>query len=176
MNWISVVADRTDEDVELVKEYDLIGYQNLTDEQKQEWDNGMKGALNYSDLNRIENNIGYLGEKTLISLDIKTDWNYNSIFDLNNANRILENMQRLCGRFSFSRQPNLPGVPLNDYRKINYVEALLHNMNKAVNRHELEPNFRTSDNKEIQMTDNKILACWIPPWAFTPDIDWQEEL
>lgn len=171
MNWIWVVADRTDEDVELVKEYDLIGYQNLTEEQKQEWDNGMKGALNYSDLNRIENNIGCLAEKTLISLDIKTDWNYDDIFDLNNANRILVNIQRLCRRFRFSRQPSIPGTPLNDYRKINYIEELLHHMYAAVGGIIL-PNFITSDSKEIQMQDTKIFSCWVPPYALTPDIEW----
>lgn len=172
MNWIPVGTSITDEDVEKVKEYDLIGYQNLNAEQKQEWDNGMKGALNYSYLNIIENNIGYLAERTLISLNIKTDWNYDDIFDLNNANRILINIQQLCRRFRFTRQPNIPGTPLNDYRKINYIKSLLHNMNNAVNRDELIPNFITSDNKEIQMTDNKILNCWIPPYVFTPDIEW----
>lgn len=171
MNWIWVVADRTDEDVELVKEYDLIGYQNLTEEQKQEWDNGMKGALNYSDLNRIENNIGYLAEKTLISLDIKTDWNYDDIFDLNNANRILVNMQRLCRRFKFQKTPNIPGAPLNDYRKINYIESLLHSMYVAVNRDELEPNFITVDDKEIELHDSKLFACWIPPMVYNAYID-----
>ena len=171
MNWIRVVANRTDEDVEKVKEYDLIGYQNLTEEQKQEWDNGMKGALNYSDLNRIENNIGYLAERTLISLNIKTDWDYDDIFDLNNANRILINIQQLCRRFSFIGQPNIPGAPLNDYRKINYIEDLLFHMYAAVERIIL-PNFITSDSKEIQMPDTKIFSCWVPPFCFKPDIEW----
>lgn len=171
MNWIWVVANRTDEDVERVKEYDLIGYQNLTEEQKQEWNSGMKGALNYSDLNRIENNIGYLAERTLISLNIKTDWNYDNIFDLNNANRILINIQQLCRRFRFYGQPNIPGTPLNDYRKINYIEELLHHMCAAVNRIIL-PNFITSDSKEIQMQDTKIFSCWIPPLCAKPEITW----
>ena len=162
MNWISPYYLRRDEFVERVKEYDLIGYQNLTEEQKQEWDNGMEGALNFSDLNRIENNIGYLAEKTLISLNIKIDWNYNNVFDLANANRILVNIQRLCRRFRFENQPTIPGAPLNDYRKINTIEMLLYSMYRALDRIEL-PNFITSDNKEIQMPDTKIFSCWVPP-------------
>ena len=171
MNWIPFGTSITDEDVERVKEYDLIGYQNLTEEQKQEWNSGMKGALNCSDINRIENNIGYLAERTLISLNIKTNWNYDNIFDLNNANRILINIQQLCRRFKFTRQPNIPGTPLNDYRKINYIEELLHRMYAAVGGIIL-PNFITSDSKEIQMQDTKFFSCWIPPYVFTPDIEW----
>lgn len=161
--WQTPITDRTDEDVEKVKEYDLIGYKNLTNEQRAEWTSELKGALNRSDLNRIENNIGYLAEQTLISLPIMSRWAYEDIFDLSNANRILTNIQKLVSRFSFRVQPQIPGAPLNSYQKINQIESLLLRMYEALSRIQIEPNFLTSDDKEIQFSDDKILCCWIPP-------------
>lgn len=161
--WHTPITDRTDEDVEKVKEYDLIGYKNLTNEQRVEWTSELKGSLNRSDLNRIENNIGYLAEQTLISLPIMSRWAYEDIFDLSNANRILTNIQKLVSRFSFRVQPQIPGAPLNSYQKINQIESLLLRMYEALNRIQIEPNFLTSDGKEIQFSDDKILCCWIPP-------------
>lgn len=165
-NWTTPIVDRTDEDVERLKQYDLIGYKNLTESQKMEWYNdmdGMKGALDKSDLNRIESNIGYLAEQTLISLPIMSRWAYEDIFDLSNANRVLTNIQKLVSRFSFRVQPQIPGAPLNSYQKINQIESLLLRMYEALNRVQIEPNFLTSDEKEIQFSDDKILSCWIPP-------------
>lgn len=161
--WQTPITDRTDEDVEKVKEYDLIGYKNLTNDQRLEWVNELKGSLNRSDLNRIENNIGYLAEQTLISLPIMSRWAYEDIFDLSNANRILTNIQKLVSRFSFRVQPQIPGAPLNSYQKINQIESLLLRMYEALSRIQIEPNFLTSDDKEIQFSDDKILCCWIPP-------------
>ena len=60
MSWIAPITNRTQEDVDLVIQYEKIGYDNFTTEQKVVWNAGMIGALNASDLNRIEGNIQYL--------------------------------------------------------------------------------------------------------------------
>lgn len=163
MIWINSITDRTDEDVELVKEYDLIGFTNLTEQQKSQWINGMIGALNTSDLNRIENNIAYLAGFAKITTNNKTNWAMNEIFNLENANRILTNIQLLCGRFSFSQPPNIPTIPLNEFSKINQIEKLLNQMYMASQIFVLRPNFITSDGKEILMSDREFFACWVPP-------------
>lgn len=59
------ITDRTYEDVDKVNEYDKRGWENLLEEEKQEWLAGMKGAFNYTDFNRISNNIFEI-EKLLI--------------------------------------------------------------------------------------------------------------
>ena len=76
MSFIQPITDRTILDIDKLQEYDEIGYKNLTTEQKNEWLSGMKGALNSSDLNRIESNQQYIF--TLLSnqyiLTFKTNW------------------------------------------------------------------------------------------------------
>ncbi|MFQ9515343.1 MAG: hypothetical protein ACLRZ9_05905 [Eubacterium sp.] len=50
------VTDRTYSDAEKVSEFEKRGWQNLEEEERKEWISGMKGALNYTDLNRIQEN------------------------------------------------------------------------------------------------------------------------
>ena len=50
------ITDRNYADVERVEEFKKRGWKNLDDEEKQEWLSEMKGALNYKDLNRIQDN------------------------------------------------------------------------------------------------------------------------
>ena len=60
MTWEEPIINRVKADVDKVEEYDQIGYVNLMDDQKAEWMRGMIGALNATDLNRIESNQQYI--------------------------------------------------------------------------------------------------------------------
>ena len=60
MPFTQPITDRTILDIDKLQEYDEIGYKNLTNAQKANWMLGMKGALNASDLNRIESNQQYI--------------------------------------------------------------------------------------------------------------------
>ena len=96
MSWIAPITNRTQEDVDLVIQYEKIGYDNFTTEQKVVWNAGMIGALNASDLNRIEGNIQYLanllGVKGLI---VKTNWKMNDICRNSDFRRILDNLESI---------------------------------------------------------------------------------
>ena len=50
------VYDRTQDDVDEIKRLLSIGWKYMTDIEKADWMHGMKGALNLSDIKRIENN------------------------------------------------------------------------------------------------------------------------
>lgn len=60
MPFTQPITDRSILDIDKLQEYDEIGYKNLTNAQKAKWMLGMKGALNASDLNRIESNQQYI--------------------------------------------------------------------------------------------------------------------
>lgn len=60
--WIPPVFDRTSEDVLKVQSYETIEFKYLTEEQKAEWLSGLKGAWNYKDLSRIENDTEFLAD------------------------------------------------------------------------------------------------------------------
>lgn len=156
MSWITPIIDRTQADVNLVLEYDNIGYNNLTPEQKAVWNAGMKGALNASDLNRIENNIQYLASVLeLYNLNIKTNWQMSDVPRNNDFNRILSNLNALKDKFHLKYDislPETPNLPLNSYEKINDIENILYIINQSFNF----VNFITSDGKVFVTSDGKI--------------------
>lgn len=57
------ITDRTQADIDRVKEIAVKARTGIwTEEEQQEWAAGMKGALSYTDYNRIENGIKELAE------------------------------------------------------------------------------------------------------------------
>ena len=56
----TLITDRTQADVTRVRELALKGWANLTEEEKAEWNAGMKGAYNATDLNRVTQAMDYI--------------------------------------------------------------------------------------------------------------------
>ena len=66
MNIIdTLITDRTQSDVDRVDELASKGYDSMSSSEKAEWDEGMKGTYNASDLNRVETAVAYLAELLL---------------------------------------------------------------------------------------------------------------
>ena len=87
----------------------------------------MKGALNASDLNRIESNQQYI--LSLLSaqytLTFKTDWLMTDFIEDSDENRILSNLKTLMQSFDFNEQTVVPDEPLNYFEKINQIESII---------------------------------------------------
>jgi len=96
MRWIATVTDRTQRDVDEAlsklaewRRWISVGLVPETHE--------LKGCLNVSDLNRIENNLGYLielvkgldPEETEIDYYVKIDWSIADIPNISDIERIL---------------------------------------------------------------------------------------
>lgn len=128
--FITAIFDRTEQDVQKVREYREIGYRNLTDEQKKEWDDGLKGAWNCKDINRLENNIQFLADLFKIDgLNTKTDWNYTDIASVQDIQRIVDNLNKLRDNVRIRGDtPQTPTLPINTYQKINDLEKILYDM------------------------------------------------
>ena len=142
--WINPINNRTQLDVDKVKMYDELGYENLDIEQQ-----------NATDMNRIENNISYINDLLLIKGETsKTNWTMLDIFGEQDANRIILQIKNLLTRFDLINVPDVPDIPLNYYTKINDIESLLLMMyNKWYNY----PSgyFKTS-NDEYLVTNNDL--------------------
>lgn len=54
INGIEMITDRSASDVLLAKNLIKKGFRNMTDDEKNSFLSGLKGAYNYSDVNRIE--------------------------------------------------------------------------------------------------------------------------
>jgi hypothetical protein len=63
INGIELIIDRSNSDVEIAKALIKKGFQNMTNQEKQSFLEGLKGAYNYTDFNRVETCVDYLVKK-----------------------------------------------------------------------------------------------------------------
>lgn len=71
---LKLITDRVSADVKTVKNLSKIKYSDMTDEQKQQWDQVLKGSYDYRDLNRVGNALIYLKD-LLIANGYMTEFN-----------------------------------------------------------------------------------------------------
>ena len=129
------VYDRTQEDVDRVKELNrkyLDG--TITEEEKQEWNTGingkvgLKGALNLSDIKRIENNVKVIGALVAAAVSVR-EWDYGDIPRVSDYTRRCGNVQKIRSTFIVHADtPQVPKQPLNTYQKWNDIEKILHDV------------------------------------------------
>ena len=160
MPFIQPITDRSILDIQKLQEYDEIGYKNLTTEQKDEWLSGMKGALNSSDLNRIESNQQYIF--TLLSnqyiLTFKTNWLMTDFVEDSDENRILMNLKTLMQPFNFEEEPQVPEKPLNYFEKINQIENIILQMyNKYYSKIKYYE-FQTDNGEDFLVDDENFIV------------------
>ena len=160
MPFIQPITDRSILDIQKLQEYDEIGYKNLTTEQKDEWLSGMKGALNSSDLNRIESNQQYIF--TLLSnqyiLTFKTNWLMTDFVEDSDENRILMNLKTLMQPFNFEEEPQVPEKPLNYFEKINQIESIILQIyNKYYSKIKYYE-FQTDNGEDFLVDDENVIV------------------
>lgn len=129
------VYDRTQADVDRVKElYEKYINGTITESEKEEWKSGIKGALNASDLNRVEWNTAVIGDLMNIGV-ITKEWICGEILNINDFQRIRDNVQLLRESwFVLTTSPPTPTQPLNTYQKWNDLEKILHDVYYAYGR------------------------------------------
>ena len=126
INGVEMITDRTASDVEIAKSLVKKGLQNMTNEEKQAFLSGLKGAYNYTDLNRVESAVQYMfGRLTALPKDLRTlagvlgvawdelfdvpyevkdytsittvtDWDVYDVVDTANRSRYLQNLQTIA--------------------------------------------------------------------------------
>lgn len=160
MPFIQPITDRSILDIQKLQEYDEIGYKNLTTEQKNEWLSGMKGALNSSDLNRIESNQQYIF--TLLSnqyiLTFKTNWLMTEFVEDSDENRILMNLKTLMQPFDFNEQTVVPEKPLNYFEKINQIENIILQMYDKYYSKIKYYEFQTDNGEDFLVDDENFIV------------------
>ena len=119
----------------------------------------MKGALNASDLNRIESNQQYI--LSLLSaqytLTFKTDWLMTDFIEDSDENRILSNLKTLMQSFDFNEQTVVPDEPLNYFEKINQIESIILQMYDKYNKRgeSIRGGFHTDQNETFMTSDSE---------------------
>ena len=121
--WDPPITDRTLSDVNRVKELLEKGWKNFSDEERKEWSGVLKGALNISDIERIQNNIQLLSD--VLELDLIVD----SIPQIPNEafyEQMIINVETIRNSYGiYADTPKTPNAPLNTYLKWNDIEKIL---------------------------------------------------
>lgn len=128
--WTAPVYDRTEEDVEYAKAYN----ENPSESAASEY----KGALNASDLNRIEGNCGYLAELLhscgyTSHVTVKTNWSMTDFPTLTEFTRIRDNITELMRLYAQAEDmPDMRTDSRTDYVEINNMEFDLYMINRMI--------------------------------------------
>lgn len=128
--WIQPIYDRTEADVDAAKAYNNAFTGNA--------DAALKGALNASDLNRIESNCEYLAELLrthgyTVEISVKTDWTMYDFPTLAEFTRIRNNITKLMEVYHQAvDMPDLRSDNWTDYIEINAMEFDLHRINQSI--------------------------------------------
>lgn len=131
------VYDRTMKDVEYVMELTK-KYQDgtITEDEKRIWADGMKGALNAGDLNRIESNISAIAAILQAEIEeCRTDWSVHDRPHAKDYDRIRSNTQSIKNALAYTPGvAAVPDRPLNTYEKWNEIEKILYDVNELHTR------------------------------------------
>lgn len=128
---IECILDRTQEDVDAVKELtNKLLNGEVTEEEYNAFLKSMKGALNYSDLDRIENNL-------LILKDLFAPYITINYYSMDRAYipripyfiNLLKNVQLLRDTMYILRTtPQVPSLPLSWYYNWNDIEQIIYDV------------------------------------------------
>lgn len=95
------ITDRTYKDVSRVSEISEKGRSGTwSSDEQAEWAAGMKGALSYTDYNRIEGGIQEIASILNASVSVKTDWDVNKYLTVSDASRWLVNISNIRAKCS----------------------------------------------------------------------------
>lgn len=129
---ITPITDRTQEDVQRVQTLIAKGYSNLSNDEKAEWLNGLKGSLNLSDLERIENNVQLLSD--VLELNLETY--LGKIPQIPTAtyyNNLLYNVSQIYGAWAHYDDTPSPPTKVTYYTDLNAIEQIINDIFKILN-------------------------------------------
>lgn len=130
---LELITDRTQQDVDRLKELIRKGWENLSPAERIEWSVSVqKGAYNYDDLNRVENAVADLASRMnrkgfAVNIQPTREWMNTDIPTQSDMERFLSNVRaiRNFGQM-YSTTPEVPATMDNlTYSDANAIEQIL---------------------------------------------------
>ncbi len=128
----TLVTDRTQADVERVRELAAKGFSAMTAAEQAEWLGGIKGAYNASDLNRVGTALNYLVARLdticgrSITWTAKTDWAVTDIATASQAAEYRQHIQDIRNALTYpAGTPDAPELNRLTYTGANDIERIL---------------------------------------------------
>lgn len=137
----SLITDRTATDLARWRDLRNKGYANMTEAERTEWDAGMKGAYNASDLNRVGAALNYLRDRlaeasymSSVEFAAKTDW---SVADVPTPKAIADYLRYVSlireALAQFATTPPAPEYTGGlDYQEANDIEKILVDVDRLI--------------------------------------------
>ena len=129
---VTLVTDRTQADVERVRELAAKGFSAMTSDEQAEWLAGMKGAYNASDMNRVGTALNYLAARLApvcgmsIAWSAKTDWAVTDIITASQAEAYRKQIQDIRDALAYpAGTPDVPQLARLTYIGANDIERIL---------------------------------------------------
>lgn len=122
---LQLITDRTQADVDYVRQLSAIGWANMSASQRADWQSNLKGAYNASDLNRVGSAVNYvanrLGEQGYsVEVSPKTTWQESDIPTEVDMEAYLSDVQTI--RSVLPVPSSTPPIP-EDMAGLTYIEA-----------------------------------------------------
>lgn len=143
MSLENLITDRTAHDVDRVKILAAKAWQDMTVEERVEWTSPLKGAYNYTDLNRVGAALNYVrdrlsevGHIEQSAFTAREDWSREEIPTAGEMAYYLQCVSTVRGALAqFSTTPVAPSDPnLLDYNAANDIEQILVDVDELITR------------------------------------------
>lgn len=128
----TLITNRTQADVERVRELAAKGFAAMTAAEQAEWLAGMKGAYNAADLNRVGTALNYLAGRLgaicgrSITWTAKTDWAVTDIITASQASEYRQQIQDIRDALAYpAGTPDAPELGRLTYTGANDIERIL---------------------------------------------------
>lgn len=138
-DFTSLITDRTSEDVSRVRTLLSKGWASMTEEEKSEWNAGMKGAYNTTDINRVIEAVNYLNDLLqnvgyYPEVNLQTaNWTENQTPTTSQMQDYLNNIKSFMNRLSTTFSVDLPlSMELLTYDGANNIEQILIEINTYI--------------------------------------------
>ena len=128
----TLVTDRTQADVERVRELAAKGFAAMTADERAEWLGEMKGAYNANDLNRVGAALNYMAARlatncgTDVTWSAKTDWGAADVITASQADTYQQQIQDVRNALTYPLgTPAAPEIDRLTYTGANDIERIL---------------------------------------------------
>lgn len=129
---LHLVTDRTQFDVDRAKALAKKGWANMTPEERSEWEGGLKGAYNATDLNRVQSAVRYLADRLSdagyrLELSETKTWSVKDAPTQTDLANYLADVKAIRGAFALLQTtPPAPDTMIGlNYIKANNIEQIL---------------------------------------------------
>lgn len=129
---LHLITDRTQMDVDRVNVLAKKGWENMTTEERSEWEVGLKGAYNCTDLNRVQSAVRYLRDRLagvgyFVTLSDPKNWLVQDVPTLTDMQNYLADVSAIRGVLTLlNTTPPVPDTMVGlTYIKANHIEQIL---------------------------------------------------